>query len=142
MTFSVSPFWLTLALDETDVPFHGPAFERSRNSCCFCSGSQPDALMQSTQMIVVTTPDWNAVEGTLQRYQRGTPQEAWRPAAGGIAIVVGKNGMGWGIGVIATDDPKVRLASDPVEKKEMAGPPPASSPWAQRLATQRSPCRD
>ncbi len=86
--------------------------------------AEPDALMQSTQMIVVTTPDWNAVEGTLQRYQRGTPQAAWRPAGEPIAIVVGKNGMGWGIGVIATDDPKVRLASDPV-KKEGDGRSPA-----------------
>ena len=86
--------------------------------------AEPGALMQSTQMIVVTTPDWNAVEGTLQRYQRGTPREPWRRAGEPIAIVVGKNGMGWGIGVIATDDPKVRLASDPV-KKEGDGRSPA-----------------
>src|ERR1700678_2951491 len=79
------------------------------------AAGEPGALMQSTQMIVVTTPDWNTVEGTLQRYQRGSPQEAWHPVGEPIAIVVGKNGMGWGIGVIATDDPKVRLASDPVK---------------------------
>lgn len=86
--------------------------------------AEPDALMQSTQMIVVITPDWNTVEGTLQRYQRGTPEEAWHPVGEPIAIVVGKNGMGWGIGIIATDDPKVRLASDPV-KKEGDGRSPA-----------------
>jgi hypothetical protein len=50
-------------------------------------------------MIVVTTPDWNAVEGTLQRYERGTPHDTWRPAGELIAIVAGQSGMGWGIGV-------------------------------------------
>jgi L,D-peptidoglycan transpeptidase YkuD (ErfK/YbiS/YcfS/YnhG family) len=88
------------------------------------AAGEPGAFMQSTQMIVVTTSDWNTVEGTLQRYQRGTPREAWRPVGEPIAIVVGKNGMGWGIGAIATDDPKVRLASDPV-KKEGDGRSPA-----------------
>jgi D-alanyl-D-alanine dipeptidase len=88
------------------------------------AGVERGALMQSKQMIVVTTSDWNAVEGKLQRYERGAPQEAWRPVGEPIAIVVGKNGMGWGIGVLATDDPKVRLASDPV-KKEGDGRSPA-----------------
>jgi hypothetical protein len=85
---------------------------------------ESDAFVQSTQMILVTTPDWNAVEGTLQRYERGTPHETWGPVGGPIAIVVGQKGMGWGIGVIATDDPKVRLASDPV-KREGDGKSPA-----------------
>jgi len=85
---------------------------------------ESDALMQSTQMIVVTTPGWNAVEGTLRRYERGTPHETWRPVGEPIPIVVGQKGMGWGLGVIATDDLKVRLASDPV-KKEGDGRSPA-----------------
>jgi D-alanyl-D-alanine dipeptidase len=38
--------------------------------------------------------------------------------------VVGKNGLGWGIGLTATDGPKVRVASDPV-KKEGDGRGPA-----------------
>jgi hypothetical protein len=86
--------------------------------------AEPAPLMQSTQMIVVTTPDWNTVEGTLQRYDRANLREAWRPVGEPIPIVVGKNGMGWGIGVLATDDPKVRLPSDPV-KKEGDGKSPA-----------------
>lgn len=86
--------------------------------------AEPDAFAQSTQMIVVTTSDWNAVEGRLQRYERTTPREAWRPVSGPISIVVGKNGLGWGIGIVATDDPAVRAASDPV-KKEGDGKAPA-----------------
>jgi L,D-peptidoglycan transpeptidase YkuD (ErfK/YbiS/YcfS/YnhG family) len=86
--------------------------------------AEPDPLAQSTQMIMVTTSDWNAVEGRLQRYERGAPGEAWRPVSTSIPIVVGKNGLGWGIGAIATDDPKVRAASDPV-KQEGDGRAPA-----------------
>jgi D-alanyl-D-alanine dipeptidase len=86
--------------------------------------AEPDPLARSTQMIVVTTSDWNAVEGRLQRYDRAAPREAWHPVSEPIPIVVGKNGLGWGIGVIATDDPSIRAASDPV-KKEGDGKAPA-----------------
>jgi L,D-peptidoglycan transpeptidase YkuD (ErfK/YbiS/YcfS/YnhG family) len=82
------------------------------------------ALARSTQMIVVTTSDWNAVEGRLQRYERATTHEKWRPAGEPISIVVGKNGLGWGIGVIATDDFNVPAASGPV-KREGDGKSPA-----------------
>jgi D-alanyl-D-alanine dipeptidase len=75
-------------------------------------------------MIVVTTSDWNAVEGRLRRYERATVQDKWRPVGDPIAIVVGKNGLGWGIGIIAADDSHVRSASDPV-KKEGDGRAPA-----------------
>jgi zinc D-Ala-D-Ala dipeptidase len=85
---------------------------------------EPTALQQSTQMIVVTTPGWNAVEGSLQAYERRTPHEMWRPVGRPIAIVVGVHGMGWGLGVVATDDSRIRNANDPV-KKEGDGKSPA-----------------
>jgi hypothetical protein len=83
-----------------------------------------DALAHSTQTIVVTTPSWNAVEGRLQRYERASTHEKWRPVGKPISIVVGKYGLGWGIGVIATDDSNVRIASDPI-KREGDGKSPA-----------------
>jgi len=83
-----------------------------------------DAFASSTQLIVVTTSDWNTVEGRLQRYERITAHETWRPVGEPTPVVVGKNGLGWGIGVIATDDPNVRVASDPV-KREGDGKAPA-----------------
>jgi L,D-peptidoglycan transpeptidase YkuD (ErfK/YbiS/YcfS/YnhG family) len=97
--------------------------------CCVSAPAQAGALKsdapaRSTQMIVVTTSDWNAVEGQLQRYERATEHERWRPAGEPISIVVGKNGLGWGIGVIATDDTQVRTPADPV-KKEGDGKSPA-----------------
>lgn len=67
-------------------------------------------LAHSTQLIVVTTADWNAVDGMLRRYARATPQKLWQPVGDPISVVVGKGGMGWGIGVTANpalspDDP-------------------------------------
>ncbi|HEV3511353.1 MAG TPA: hypothetical protein VGS05_06590 [Candidatus Sulfotelmatobacter sp.] len=83
-----------------------------------------DPLAGSTQMIVVTTSSWNAVEGQLRRYERSNTQEKWHPVGEPISIVVGKNGLGWGIGVIATADSNIRAAGDPV-KREGDGKSPA-----------------
>src|ERR1035441_3008650 len=89
---------------------------------CVSGRAQPgtlnsDALAHSTQMIVVTTSDWSAVEGRLRRYERATVDEKWRPVGDPISIVVGRNGLGWGIGLIATDDAQVRSGSDPVKRE-------------------------
>lgn len=86
--------------------------------------AKPEPLAQSTQLIVVTTSHWSAVDGRLQRYERATPHDAWQPLGEPIAIVVGKTGLAWGIGIVPTDTSKVRVASDPV-KKEGDGKAPA-----------------
>lgn len=79
---------------------------------------------QSTQLIVVTTPDWSTLQGHLQRYERANPHAEWQPVGDSIPVVVGKNGMAWGRGLIRTDNPEIRTASDPV-KKEGDGKSPA-----------------
>jgi L,D-peptidoglycan transpeptidase YkuD (ErfK/YbiS/YcfS/YnhG family) len=86
--------------------------------------AEPDVFAQSTQIIVVTTADWNAVEGQLRRYERSTPRDAWSSVSEPISVVVGKHGLGWGMGAIATDDPNIRSTSDPI-KKEGDGRGPA-----------------
>ena len=78
---------------------------------------EPSPFAGSTQMAVVTTTDWNAVEGWLHRYDRTTPGDGWVPLGKPISIVVGKHGLPWGIGVIATDDQEIRDTSDPVKKE-------------------------
>ena len=83
-----------------------------------------DPFVGSTQLIVVTTSNWGAIEGQLQRFERNTVHEPWRPFGEPISIVVGRNGMGWGVGLVAADDPNVRLSLDPV-KKEGDGKSPA-----------------
>ncbi len=49
------------------------------------------------QAIVVTSADWSAPEGTLQRYERIGKQ--WHRTGAPISIKLGRNGMGWGIGL-------------------------------------------
>lgn len=83
-----------------------------------------DVFAHSTQMIVAATANWDAVEGRLQRFERANAREAWRPVGEPIPIVVGKNGMGWGIGLIATDNAGVRAADEPA-KREGDGKSPA-----------------
>lgn len=85
---------------------------------------QASALDSSTEIIVVITADWNAVAGTLQRYERSRPGKKWVAVGPPVQVVVGKNGLGWGAGVVPADGPEVRTASDPV-KKEGDGKAPA-----------------
>ena len=94
----------------------------------FCVGAlgmlgsaQTAALKSSTELIVVTTSDWDSVEGTLQRFQRSNPKKKWHPAGEPIQIVVGNKGLGWGSGILPAG---VNGPSDPV-KKEGDGKAPA-----------------
>jgi D-alanyl-D-alanine dipeptidase len=85
---------------------------------------QPSALSSATEVIVVTTSDWNAVEGTLRRYQRTGAHKKWVQTGETTTVVVGKTGLAWGSGVIPVDAPGIRADSDPV-KKEGDGKAPA-----------------
>ena len=69
----------------------------------------------STQMLVVTTADWDAVPGTLQRYERTNAHKKWKKVGVPIAAVVGKKGLGWGAGLAQQSDFSVRDAADPVK---------------------------
>ena len=84
-------------------------------------------LDSSTQLLVVTTPDWNSIEGKLQRYERPSVRKLWKPVGESITVVVGKDGVGWDKSLpisSGTDSNGVRAASDPV-KKEGDGRAPA-----------------
>lgn len=76
---------------------------------------------RATEMVVVTTAGWNAVEGRLQRYQRAASGKKWTPVGDSFAVVVGKSGLAWGSGMVAVGpaDP-----ADPI-KKEGDGRAPA-----------------
>jgi D-alanyl-D-alanine dipeptidase len=91
-------------------------------SLALAEGREPAALRNSTQILVVTTQDWNQVAGTLQVYERHHARKKWKAAGSPIQVMVGKNGLGWGAGV-ATDAAR-RDAADPI-KKEGDGKSPA-----------------
>jgi D-alanyl-D-alanine dipeptidase len=82
-----------------------------------------EALDDARQLVVVTTADWNSVSGTLQRFERSTPQAAWMPAGPAFPIVVGKSGLAWGNGVVGNQ----RLDAAPGDpiKREGDGKAPA-----------------
>ena len=80
-----------------------------------------DPLKQSSQLLVVTTPNWDAVGGTLQRYQRPTTRDPWQPVGAPISITVGHTGLAWGLGIVPTPP---HAAADPV-KHEGDGRSPA-----------------
>jgi D-alanyl-D-alanine dipeptidase len=85
---------------------------------------EPAPVRASRQLVVVRTADWNAVEGTLQRYERKTAGKKWQAVGKPITIVVGKAGLAWGIGVVPTDELRASGEDDPI-KKEGDGKAPA-----------------
>src|SRR5258708_5078546 len=60
-------------------------------------------LNSSTQLLVVTTSDWSAVEGKLQRFERADVHKKWKPIGEPVTVVVGNNGLGWGAGAVPVD---------------------------------------
>lgn len=82
--------------------------------------AQKAELKSSTELIVVTTSDWNAVDGTLQRYQRPNPKKKWAPVGEPVKVVVGKKGLGWGSGILPAG---VNGPADPVKKEGDAKAP-------------------
>lgn len=47
----------------------------------------------SQKLIVVITPDWDAVKGALARYERQNGK--WRQVGDAIPVVVGRSGLAW-----------------------------------------------
>jgi D-alanyl-D-alanine dipeptidase len=68
------------------------------------------------QLIVVTTKNWSTPNGTLQRYEK---TNTWHKVGKAIEIKLGRNGLGWGIGLHTT--PK----DAKIIKKEGDGKAPA-----------------
>jgi len=59
------------------------------------------SLPPSTQLLLITTKDWNTVTGELRRFIRDdthSKNSTWTQVGDAIPIVVGRNGLGWGRG--------------------------------------------
>lgn len=59
-----------------------------------------DPLRRSRQCVVVVAPAWNSTTGLLRAFERTGPDSDWKMRGHAIAVVLGKNGLGWGRGVI------------------------------------------
>lgn len=54
----------------------------------------------TTQALVVTSADWSANSGQLQRYQKQA--QHWLAVGSPMQVRLGRNGMGWGLGLQQT----------------------------------------
>ena len=57
------------------------------------------AMVESRQLILVTTSGWDAVDGEMRLYERDSVNDRWKAIGEKIPIVVGRNGMAWGSGL-------------------------------------------
>lgn len=55
------------------------------------------------QLVVVRTESWAATTGTLQRWERASEKAAWKKVGEPIAVVTGRAGLGWGLGLHPDD---------------------------------------
>jgi D-alanyl-D-alanine dipeptidase len=78
------------------------------------AGGNRDRIDQSTQLLVVTTPGWDEVNGKLWRYERKRAGVRWRQVGEPIPVVVGQKGLGWGIGLAPIG---IRSGADPVKRE-------------------------
>jgi D-alanyl-D-alanine dipeptidase len=83
------------------------------------AGRAPAPLGSARQLIVVTTRDWDAVGGTLRRFERRGARGVWAQTGAGVPVVVGRAGLGWGAGVVAD------VAAAGPRKREGDGKAPA-----------------
>jgi L,D-peptidoglycan transpeptidase YkuD (ErfK/YbiS/YcfS/YnhG family) len=69
------------------------------------------------QLIVGIAPDWNAMRGTLQLFERPRGGQ-WKALTQPGPVLFGKNGLAWGTGLAGQNEPGLR-------KKERDGRAPA-----------------
>ena len=79
--------------------------------------SHASEMPKTKQLLVVTTENWSTSTGSLQRYERDG--YTWKKVGKSINIKLGRNGLGWGIGL--HDVPK----DAKIIKKEGDGKSPA-----------------
>lgn len=80
--------------------------------------SAVNAWSESRQMVVITSSDWTATTGQMQRYVKTGSAAAWKAEGAAIAVALGKTGMAWGRGL----HPAI---ADAQQKREGDGKTPA-----------------
>ena len=86
------------------------------NETGYASSSRPEPrvslhrsvpeIQSCRQLIVVTTKSWNDVNATVQFLERAHAGDTlWRKVGKQFPAVIGKHGLGWGIGLHGTGEP-------------------------------------
>ena len=63
---------------------------------CFVTITLEAKIPKTKQLIVVTAKNWSISSGTLQRYEK---TDKWNKVGKAVEIKLGRNGLGWGIGL-------------------------------------------
>lgn len=67
---------------------------------CASTGAPRDAgIAQARQLLVVTTADWDASQGRMQRFERAG--DRWRSVGDAAPVTIGRAGSAWGLGLHA-----------------------------------------
>src|SRR6187455_1846945 len=56
-----------------------------------------------TQLLVATAPDWNSKQGEMRIFERSRGGK-WTAQGAPIAVLFGKNGLAWGIGLAGQNE--------------------------------------
>lgn len=65
-----------------------------------CAVLRPqERVVASLQAVVVKTSGWDRIDGILEGYERGHPETPWVRVIDAVPVVVGRSGMGWGVGL-------------------------------------------
>lgn len=91
-------------------------------SSLLTSGPIPDS---TRQLVLVTTAEWSATDGALRRFEREVAGP-WIEVGQDVPVVVGRSGLGWGIGLHRESMQDVEGLSGPV-KAEGDGRAPAGA---------------
>lgn len=68
------------------------------SSCATAPGSRAGApVADAGQLVVVTTPGWDAPGGVLRRFER--ERGRWLEVGSGLPVTVGRAGSAWGLGL-------------------------------------------
>jgi L,D-peptidoglycan transpeptidase YkuD (ErfK/YbiS/YcfS/YnhG family) len=57
-------------------------------------------LRNSRQCLVVLAKDWTSINGVLRAFERDSAEAAWKIRGPEIPVVLGKKGLGWGLGLL------------------------------------------
>ncbi|MEY2537429.1 MAG: hypothetical protein QOG67_1169 [Verrucomicrobiota bacterium] len=71
-----------------------------------------------TQLIVAVAPGWDAMQGSMQLFERAEARSPWSSAGSGFPVLFGKHGIAWGTGLAGQGEAGLR-------KKERDGRAPA-----------------
>jgi len=58
-------------------------------------------LRRSRQCVVVVSANWNSTTGVLRAFERADASGAWKMRGPEVPVVLGKKGLGWGLGVVS-----------------------------------------